>query len=272
MILVITVNYNNAELTNQMIESIYQSDFEKNNVKILVIDNDSNDKEQLKINKFVKVIFLNENIGYFPALNKGIESVCVDEFDKIIICNNDLKFDKDFFSKLRKTEYLDNVYAICPRIIDLDGIDQNPSLDKKISRLKIFFYDIYYLNYYFGKFIYTIWQKIKKRRKPGEIDLNNRNIFLGYGAIYILTKKFFQYNTSLDTPPFLMGEEAFLAFQISKTGGVQYFDSSLIVHHKDHSSCNKVPQQKMYLYTKNSYKFYRKKLLELPIIKGKTKE
>jgi GT2 family glycosyltransferase len=170
-------------------------------------------------------------------------------------------------NNLSETDYLDNVYAICPRIIDLDGIDQNPSLDKKISRFKIFFYDMYFLNFYFGKFIYKIWQKIKKRRKPGEVDLNNRNIFLGYGAIYVLTTVFFQNNSSLDTPPFLMGEEAFLAYQIKETGGVQFFDSSLIVYHKDHSSCNNVPKQKMYFYTKDSYKFYRKKLLELPKIK-----
>ncbi len=267
MFLVITVNYNNAELTNQMVESIYQSDFEKKNVRVVVVDNNSNDKGLLKFNEFVSGIFLNENIGYFPALNKGIESVCVNEFNKIIICNNDLRFDKDFFTNLSKTDYLDNVYAICPRIIDLDGIDQNPSLDKKISRFKIFFYDMYFLNFYFGKFIYKIWQKIKKRRKPGEVDLNNRNIFLGYGAIYVLTTVFFQNNSSLDTPPFLMGEEAFLAYQIKETGGVQFFDSSLIVYHKDHSSCNNVPKQKMYFYTKDSYKFYRKKLLELPKIK-----
>ena len=64
-----------------------------------------------------------------------------------------------------------------------------------------------------------------------------------------------------------MGEEAFLAYQIYETGGIEFFDSNLIVHHKDHSSCSKVPAKKMYDYTKESYKIYKNKLLSLPTLK-----
>lgn len=267
MILIITVNYNNSKLTNEMVRSIYKDQKNIENIKIVIVDNNSSDKDILEKQNNVDILYLEKNIGYFPALNEGLKSVTVEDFDYVVICNNDLLFEDNFFELLSLNNYENNIYSISPRILDLDNIDQNPSLDKKISRVKVFFYDIYFMNYYFGQFIYRIWQKIKSKKKNDSLNLESRQIFLGYGAIYILTKNFFKKSKLLDTPPFLMGEEAFLAYQIYETGGIEFFDSSLIVHHKDHSSCSKVPAKKMYDYTKESYKIYKNKLLSLPTLK-----
>ena len=257
MNLLITVNYNNSELTNKMIESILADDLD-----IIVVDNNSNDKSILNQTSNIEYIFLKENIGYFPALNIGLKKVNIKDYDYIIICNNDLKFSSDFFTILYKKLFPDNVYAVCPRILDLDNVDQNPMLDKKISKFKVFFYDLYYKNYYLGQFLYNVWQKIKQKRIT--VNLEHRQVFMGYGAIYILTKNFFKKNLELETPPFLMFEETFLAHQIYESGGIEFFDSDLLVYHQDHSTCSKVPRKQMYDICKESYAGFRARIFKIP--------
>jgi GT2 family glycosyltransferase len=257
MILVISVNYNNSKLTNQMLLSIRDSETD-----VIVVDNNSSDKEDLHDIGRVRFKFLNKNIGYFPAINEGLKEFDISKYKYVIICNNDLVFNKDFFDKLKSAKYENNYYAICPRILDLDNTDQNPMLDKKISHIKIYFYDLYYKNYNIGQFLYKIWQKFKKKTR--DVNLTSRHIFMGYGAIYILTKNFFQENKLLESPPFLMFEETFLAYQIYKTGGIEYFDSNLTVYHQDHSTCSKIPRRQLYDIYKTSYKYFREKILKLP--------
>ena len=251
MILVVTVNYNNAAITNQMIENI-ASITDHSEIRVIVVDNNSNDKSELKNNDFTEILYLPKNIGYFPALNKGLESQKIEQFDYVIICNNDLIFENNFFSLLKKKKYIEKVFSVSPRILDMDGIDQNPVFEKCASSFKLFFYTLYYSNYYLGKLLYNTWHLIKPKSK---IESGKSHvIFQGYGAIYILTRNFFSKNKTLDSPLFLMEEEAFLGFQIDSSGGLQYYDNELIVHHKEHSSCKNVPSKQIYLYSKESFK------------------
>jgi len=265
-ILIITVNYNNSELTIKLSENIDKIfpcyDF-------YIVDNNSDDanKDLLKDIKNAKVIYNNNNIGYFQGINVVLEKVQLEPYDKVIICNNDLIFDGKFYNILKDKVYDENVYVISPRIFDMDGIDQNPLLDKGISKLKVFFYDLHYKNYYFGILLYKTYQILKKIINKPKNHSFSRRIFMGYGAIYILTKKFFVKNKLLLHPPFLMGEETFIAYQIYKTGGILFYDKNLVVFHKDHSSCSKIPPKKMYNIIKESYKEYRELLLQLPVLK-----
>ena len=262
MILVITVNYDNAELTNKTISSIFDNNSHENSVNVIIVDNNSHDRTKLIKDDRVKIIPLEDNIGYFPAINMALRELDVSLYEFIIICNNDLIFDKKFFTKLKETYYQKSIYAVCPRILDLDNVDQNPMLDKGISKFKLFFYDIYYKNYFFGQLLYRTWQIIKK--KTIQNNLTERQIFMGYGAIYILTNKFFENNHILESPPFLMFEETFLAYQIYRTNGIEYYDPKLIVHHQDHNTCSKVPKRKMYNICKESYKYFKERILQLP--------
>jgi GT2 family glycosyltransferase len=265
-ILVITVNYNNSDLTLELSKNIHDifpySD-------LYIVDNNSDEYNKLILNKieYGTVIFNKKNSGYFQAINIILEMVNIIIYDSIIICNNDIIFDKMFYSVLAQRTYDKKIFAVSPRIFDMEGNDQNPMIEHKISRFKVFFYDVYFKNYYFGHFLLKTWKHLKKiieRRKNSD---ESRNIFMGYGAIYILTGSFFMSNKILDHPPFLMGEETFLAYQIYNTAGVIYYDKDLVVYHKDHSSCSKIPSKKMYLIFKESYRHSRSLLLKLPSVK-----
>jgi Predicted glycosyltransferases len=264
---IITVNYNNSKLTCELSKNVLTL-FPKNGYELYVVDNNSreNDKVNLDTISNSTVFFSKENTGYFQGVNLALKKINTSKFDYVVVCNNDITFHEDFYRYLVENHYNNDVYAVSPRIIDADGFDQNPMVENIISRKRVFFYDIYYKNYFFGQFIYKLWQKIKRCiNKPLQADFS-RYIFMGYGAVYILTKPFFEGNKILDTPPFIMGEEAFLANQINKSGGKIFFDHRLIVYHKDHSTCAKLPTKVLYNITKDSYKIYRNIILRLPPI------
>jgi GT2 family glycosyltransferase len=265
-ILIITVNYNNSTLTVNLSENIHRV-FPCYDLFIVDNNSDDNDKAVLKKIKYGTLIFNEYNLGYFQAINVVLKEINIAAYSNIIICNNDVMFDETFYFFLAKKTYDKKIFAISPRIYDMEGKDQNPMIGHRISGFKIVFYDIYFMNYYFGQLLYMTWQFIKKFLREKKISNVSRIIFMGYGAIYILTASFFMNNRILDHPPFLMGEETFLACQINRAGGVIYYDKDLIVYHKDHSSCAKISSKKLYDITKQSYKKYRNMLLSLPDVK-----
>jgi GT2 family glycosyltransferase len=264
-ILIITVNYNNSLLTIALSENI-RNTFQ--NYDFYIVDNNSDEYNKSLLMKIenATVIFNNENAGYFQGINIGLNKTDKKKYNYIIICNNDILFNDNFYNVLENVSINNDIFVISPRILDMDGYDQNPMIEHRTSKFKIFFYDIYFKNYYFGQILYMAWKFIKKIFRERKTSNVSRRIFMGYGAIYILTTFFFIKNRILDHPPFLMGEETFLAYQISTTGGVIYYDKDLVVYHKDHSSCSKIPPKKLYDITKQSYKKYRDMLLSLPAV------
>ncbi|HIF9327279.1 TPA: glycosyltransferase family 2 protein [Photobacterium damselae] len=269
MLNIITVNYETSEETIGMIKSIKNSVgdfFEKCN--IVIVDNNSSSLEIDKLNNIeesndlfdVKVIKLNDNIGYFPALNVGLNSVDNKYGENItIICNNDLIYDVSFFEKLSKCKFSDEVYAIAPSVKTINSIYQNPSMANKPSKARMFMYELYYSNYIVGKILLNTWRSMglgidSSTRK----DLKERYIFIGIGAIYILTSNFFKNNDKLDYDLFLYGEEAFFSQQVHHSNGQILYKPSLEVLHLESISTKKIPSKKNYLLNKLAFKNYKK--------------
>ena len=67
-------------------------DLGTNSIKVVVVDNNSEDRDELDKTEFSTNLYLDSNIGYFPALNKGLKNIDLDLFEYVIICNNDLIF------------------------------------------------------------------------------------------------------------------------------------------------------------------------------------
>jgi hypothetical protein len=64
----------------------------------------------------------------------------------------------------------------------------------------------------------------------------------------------------LDAPVFLMGEEGILANQVLGSNGITLYSPDLIVNHHDHTSIGKVPSKKLYKFSQDSFRFYKKNL------------
>ncbi|QEN05618.1 glycosyltransferase family 2 protein [Thiospirochaeta perfilievii] len=261
-ILIVIVNFNDSFVTLNCIESVNKS---KNhvNIDLCIVDNAS-DKENVQILKNANlincnIIFSNINLGYFPGLNLGLSHYNLSSYDYVIVGNNDIIFRGNFFNILSEKQYSDKYYCIAPNIIAIDGYHQNPHEVIKIPLMRQFLYKLYFSSFILGNLMFNLQQLIKKIRNRNNRVKNSDNeceIYLGYGALYILTKSFFVNNQLLEYPHFLMGEEVYLSYQVYKTGGFILYDPLLEVSHLEHSSVSKMSSRKMYDITKESFKGY----------------
>jgi GT2 family glycosyltransferase len=263
----IVTNFNNSMHTIKMCNSINKF---TNDSPIVIVDNNSEKIDILQLVKLesdnpnVKVIYNDENIGYFSGLNIGIDYVTNKyEIDIYIVGNNDLIFQEDFLSKLTNNWHLfENYPIVSPNIITLDNECQNPHVISKVSNFRQLILDIYYCNYFISLFIDYVLKKTKNlfRRKDFLESNKGRVIYQGYGACYLIGPIFFKYYKYLFAPTFLMGEEFFLAYQLKLFKQELYYEPSIKVFHQEHASVEKLSSKKFWKISKSSHLIYKKYL------------
>jgi len=119
---IILVNYNGIEYNINCINSILDSSFK--NFEIIVVDNDSKDGsvEELErvFNNKITLIKLNDNLGFSGANNIGIEYAKENNFDYIMLLNNDTVIDKDMISIMIESSKYHNC-LVSPKIYYYDN-------------------------------------------------------------------------------------------------------------------------------------------------------
>lgn len=266
---VIMVNYNNSQLSCNCCDSLLKQQ-QNANLTIIVVDNNSKQEEKeilknyLQGKKLVEGLYLNDNIGYFPAMAKGQELAYSKgiEYDYMIVANNDLIYEDNFLKVLSVQKLKKDVMVVSPDIIRMDGIHQNPHFINRISPMRKFLYRFYYSNWYVALFLTYVQRMFNMKRmennKPG-FD-KSQYIYMGFGACFILTKAYMKAIKYLDTTTFLMGEEQFLTIQVEKKNGLIYYDSTLKVHHMDSATFKQMPSRFGYEWGRKSYNIYKNDL------------
>lgn len=264
----ICVNFNNWEYTKEFCESLSCQrglgvDFL---VRCSIVDNSSDKQDSENIRFFSKqynwidYIVAPGNLGYFGGLNYGLERVESAEGDYLVICNNDLIVDSDFCYMLRGRNYAENVFAVCPDVITLDGFHQNPHSLSKIGWIRRFQFDLYFSHYYVARLMSIILRVIRPVKASPPQPVVGCEIHMGIGAIYVLTSEFLKRFRKLNFPHFLYGEEAYFSDQIHAAGGVLWFDPDLRVSHAESATLSKVPKRTAYEFARSGYPSYRKML------------
>lgn len=262
----IAVNFNNSYITINYVNNIVGiKDINKHDFKIVIVDNCSNlnDYKYLKSGlediRNVTLVRSEKNLGYFGGLNLGIKQIDYNEYDYVIVGNNDIVFEKDFCNKLSAKNYDNNDFVIVPDLKTLDGVHQNPQYISRPSKIRKLCYSIYYTSYPLAliiDFIYSIKKKIDKEKKKIKEEEACR-IFLCTGACMILKGEFFKKCGLLDDVFFLWGEEAALIHQIEEAGGSLLYDPELFVLHFENASVRKITSKNKYKLFKKSYDVYK---------------
>lgn len=261
---IVVVNYNNSQCSIDMINTLIASEDYLN--EIVIVDNKSNSAEVLKLkvldveklNFKVSIIFLDENVGYFPGLNVGIETLT--EVDKIptFIGNNDILFNDEFFSTFFKIDFPKKVFAVAPSLITSDNVYQNPAQVTKPRFFKRFFYNVYFSNYFLGTCLHAVWQGVGLSAQSKFVkDIESKPIYIGMGAAYILMPSFFENNSKLVYPFFLYGEEAFLSKQIEDGNGILWYQSDMELVHLESVATSKMPSRRKYELMKKAHLIYK---------------
>jgi GT2 family glycosyltransferase len=119
-VLAVIVTWNGKDQLLECLVSIKGLNFPKEDYKVLVIDNDSNDGSCESVSKLypATVIFKNKrNVGYVRAVNQGIDYGLKEGVDYIWILNNDVVVERESLTKLVEIgEQDERIGVICPVI------------------------------------------------------------------------------------------------------------------------------------------------------------
>lgn len=248
---IIIVNYKTCNLVQDCINSI----FEKTkgvSYEVIVVDNNSNDGSVETLSLLypkIKVISLNENIGFGKANNIGFKS-SIGKF--VFFLNSDTKLLNDAISIL--ANYLANhdSVALCGgQLYDGNGNPTGSYLE--------------YPNYYF--FLSLIFK--------GNVLYKNLLIFpegeVPYyisGADMMLRRTFIDKYGAFDPDFFMYYEDTELSFRVQKLGfGVHFVPSAKIIHLHDMSPKEKGPKiSDLDLYVVQSRYLYLKKVKGIAVM------
>lgn len=260
-------NFRSSEASRQAVESISRiKGFDKD--PVVIVDNASGEAEIEILRRIeadfpnVRVIYRNENAGYFRGLNEGIRLIREQhrDIDVIVAGNNDLVFPGEFFNMIGLNQPLFEKYpVISPDIMTTDGEHQNPHVISRISMSREIIYDVYYSNYMLARIIRFLSKATKSfTDRNDEKHQVAGTIWQGYGACYLLGPVFFRNFGELWSPAFLMGEEFFLSRQLEEKGFSIWYEPSISVKHIRSASIGRMPTRKMWEYARESHAIYRK--------------
>jgi GT2 family glycosyltransferase len=235
---------------------------------IFIVDNSPLQSELLLefASLYANIFYLrqDENKGYFSGLNFGINSINVEDYSFVVVGNNDLEYDSSFIRSLYLLKFKNNVQVICPDVITIDGVHQNPHHLYSLSKIEIFMFDCYFSSFLLAKFLVTLKNIFKSENKFVSRDKFLKEelveINQGVGACYVLTMHFFEKHKELFFPFFLYGEEAVLSWQIRNSAGIMCFAPSLKVLHAESATLSSLPKKTTYNYARDSYWKLRKYL------------
>lgn len=256
--LIIVVHFGKWIITEEFIDHI--KTYLSEDLILYVVNNSP---ELLPIQKqaiYIEIINAPSNLGYFGGANYAFNYVDINNFDFIIICNNDIEIiDSNFFNYLQeKIDYYD---IIAPSIETKEGIEQNPYLEGEFTSFRMIFYKLYFNNYLFA-YILTKLVFLKKmiginfRNKEKETE---RVISSPHGAFIIFNRTFFDNGGFIEDKLFLYGEEDSISAQAKSLKLKIGFVPSLKIIHKEHTTTKKGLSKHKYINQCFAYDYISKK-------------
>jgi GT2 family glycosyltransferase len=262
----LAVVFNNIFDTLNFCQSLEdQINVDNINIECILIDNSDDFDIVSQVSNlqtqfiFVKVIRPGVNLGYFGAFNFYFDNASSEPSDIVVLCNNDLIFSCNFLFKLSSKKYLNKVFVVCPDVITVEGVHQNPHVlipRNKFQRLKL---DLYF-SHFFVALILNIFQRCLYHFYPKKVRRFSAApgyLHLGIGACYVLLPSFMSKFRKLYFPHFLYGEEAYLTHQVHNAGGKLFFDPDLKVQHNESATLSLLPKQKAYAFARDGYWYSR---------------
>jgi GT2 family glycosyltransferase len=190
---IVIPNWNGLELLTEYFGSVVAAAEEyraqaKADVEVIVVDDASKDESVRWLrgnfagHEFVKLVELEENLGFLRAANRGFEAA---KHDVVFLLNNDVRVEPDCIVPLVKHFDDDNVFAVCCRADRING----GRLDGggKIGRFERGFWRVF-LNYealsaqettefisFFGSGGYTAYDREKLNLQGGFQDCLSPN-------------------------------------------------------------------------------------------------
>lgn len=236
---VITVNYNQPEVTCDLIESLRNISYK--NIEIIVVDNNSEkDIDQIKTRyPEIKLIKSKKNLGFAGGNNLGLKH---SKGEYVLFINNDVEVEPDFMEPLLEMQESSiSIGAISPKI--------NYYTQK--SRIQ-----------YAGTEPVSRFTLRNKHIGSGSVDQGQyfrpQETAYAHGACMMVSKRVIDQVGPMDEQFFLYYEEQDWCERIRKLGYMNYVVPKSQVFHKESVSTGKNSPLKTYYLSRNRILFARK--------------
>ncbi len=241
----VVLHYKTYEETKETIDSILCLPAEGRDVKIVVVDNASENGSTEKLirdykdREHVSFILNHENLGFSAGNNVGFRELKKQGYDFIILSNNDIEVKSpDFYRKVEEDYEKYGFAVLGPAIENPDnghtGCRTLPP-DLKFAKGRIF---RLYLKYYLGS-LYSAYERFRSKDTPGTQKENDEAYSCGWknvtlhGCFLIFSRDYIKKFKGLAHLTFMYAEEEILFIRLMKSGLISIYDPEIRIFHKE---------------------------------------
>lgn len=251
MVDVILVNWNSGEYLKECLRLLSKSEWNRQNCKIFIIDNGSQDNSLSKLPDTIlniEIIKESTNLGFGAACNVGIK-LGVNEY--VLMLNVDIELKNDTIQKSIK--FLEDHIEI-----DVLGIRHTDSEGRTKTSCSRYFKFSRALNELSGlSFLFPNIFKHATLMKDWDHE-NSTEVENVMGAYYLVRRSTLNAVGLFDERFFVYMEDVDLSLRVKNNGGKIYYNSELSVVHHGNVTTNSVKGYRLYLGNRSRLKYARK--------------
>lgn len=240
LVSIITVNYNQVEVTCALLESLNKITYP--NFEVIVIDNASpNDNPTIIKQRYPNIVFIQNPINYGFAAGNNFGLMCA-KGEYILLLNNDIEVPPNFLEPL------------------VDKIEKNKQIGAVSPKIKFYYQPdtIQYAGYTPINYITMRNFAIGHGQKDvGQFDKDRKTAY-GHGAAMLVPMEVVKKVGLMSYIFFLYYEEADWCKRIKDAGYEIWFVHNSYVLHKESVSTGKLSYLKIYYLNRNRIIFMRR--------------
>lgn len=247
LVSVIAVNYNTAEHTIEMVESVRKSDYP--NLQIVVVDNCSDQEDVAKLQALDEQMVLicnEENLGFSGGNNCGLRYALEHGARYAVLLNNDTTIEPGAISTMVDCLESGKADVVCPKIVS--------------------YFDHGEIGYAGGDLVDykgAVWIRGIRERDNGQHD-REMPITFASGCCVMTDMDSWQQVGLLDEHYFLYFEDTALSAKFCKAGKRMLYTHHAVVYHKESVSARKLSDNYQYYFCRNRL-LYTKENIAFPM-------
>ncbi len=218
LVSVVVLNWNRKRFIDPFVKSIIGQSYPKDRMELLFTDNASTDgsveyiKNKYGDLSFLKVVQNNKNYGYSRGNNLGIHR---SKGDFVLICNNDLRLDKNLIKELVAIANEKKAAATAPKLV---YAGKSGYINNAGSRLE-------------PNSDWPIYEDGKDQKDEGQYD-EVREITAFCGACVLLSRQFLHNVGLFDNKFFMYFEDGDLSWRGQSAGYKFYYAPKAVAIHE----------------------------------------
>ncbi|WP_297087549.1 glycosyltransferase family 2 protein [uncultured Draconibacterium sp.] len=241
LVSVISVNYNQAQITIETIESLQKVSYP--NLEIIIVDNASKEDPEVIVQQCPNIKFIrsDKNLGFAGGNNLGIKEA---RGEYVLFLNSDTEVDKDFLQPL------------------VNLLENNPNIGIVSPKLVYFFSENKNLVQYAGSNHINLFtargSTIGFKQQDNESFNHTIETNLPHGAAMMLPMRVIREVGLMPEIYFLYYEEHDWAHMVMRNGFKIYYCGTSTVYHKESMSVGKNNPLKVFYMNRNRLIFVRR--------------